>query len=400
MAAGRDRKRRIRVLRVIARLNIGGPAIHTILLTAGLDPDRFESTLVTGVEAAHEGNMLALAEEKGVQPLVVPQLGRELHPLKDLATVLRLRRLMRRVRPDIVHTHTAKAGAVGRTAAKLSGVPVIVHTFHGHVFHSYFGPAKTKFFLFIERRLARMSDAIVAVSEKQREEMAGYGVAPIEKIHVIPLGFDLAPFERPAAGVFRKELGLGAGEKLVGIVARITAVKNHELFLDAAALVKERVPAARFVIVGDGELRSRIEQRARDLDLEDSVILTGWRSDLPEIYADLDVLALTSLNEGTPVSVIEAMASGCPVVSTRVGGVPDLVDEDVTGLMAGSGDARGLAEAIARLLTEPDLARRIADSARTFALERFRVERLVADVQKLYEELLRAKGVGKHLSGG
>lgn len=386
----------IRVLRIIARLNIGGPAIHTILLTSRLNPNRFESTLVSGVEAPHEGNMLDLAAAENVQPIVVPQLGRELSPLRDVVTTWQLWRLVRRHRPHVVHTHTAKAGAVGRVAARLAGVPVIVHTFHGHVFHSYFSPAKTRFFLAIERWLARFTDAIVAVSDRQRQEIAGYGVAPMEKIRVIPLGFDLSPFENPPRGRFRAELGLSEDVPLVGIVARLTAVKNHELFLEVARLVKEQVPPAHFVIVGDGELRAQLENSARRRGLAESVIFTGWRNDLPQVYADLDVLVLTSLNEGTPVSVIEAMATGRPVVATRVGGVPDLVEDGTTGLLRDSGDAAGVAEAVKAFLADDELRGRVSQEAREVAMEQFRVERLVADMESLYSELLRPGPLPSH----
>jgi len=385
---------RIRVARVIARLNIGGPAIHTILLTAGLDPARFESLLITGVEAEHEGNMLDLAAAKGVQPLVIPDLGREISPWRDLRTLWMLYRLFRRWRPSIVHTHTAKAGTVGRLAAWLAGVPIVIHTFHGHVFHGYFGPQKTRAFIYIEWVLARLSDRIVTVSEGQRTELAGYGIAPLDKIAVVPLGFELDELFhcQPHRGELRAELGLAADTPLVGIVARLTAVKNHHLFLKAARLIAQEEPGTRFLVVGDGELRDELETRTRELGLEEQVLFLGWRSDMPRIYADLDVVALTSRNEGTPVSLIEGMAAGVPVVSTAVGGVPDIVADGVCGYLVPPDDAAALARAIVALLRDKEKAQAMGQAGRQVVKARFSAERLIGDVERLYIQLLSEKG--------
>jgi len=384
-------KGKTRVMRVIARLNIGGPAIHTILLTAGLDAARFESTLVTGVEEAYEGNMLDLAAQKGVQPLVIPELGREINPLKDWVTLLKLYRLFRDRRPHIVHTHTAKAGTVGRMAARLAGVPVIVHTFHGHVFHDYFGPLQTRVFIGIERLLASLSDRIVTVSDGQRRELADYGVASRDKIAVVPLGFELDALLNcePLRGQLRWELGIPDGTALVGIVARLTAIKNHRLFLDAARLIVEAGQAAMFLIVGDGKLRADLEAYVAELKLAERVIFTGWRRDLPRIYADLDVVALSSLNEGTPVSLIEAMAAAKPVVATRVGGVSDVILDKESGYLVQSEDAEGLARGILDLLRAPDRAREMGLAGRVAVHPKYASETLLANIEKLYLELLR-----------
>ncbi len=381
---------KIRVMRVIARLNIGGPAIHTILLTGGLDPARFESTLVTGVEAVYEGNMLDLAAQKGVQPLVIPQLGREVNPLRDWVTLMKLYRLFRDQRPHIVHTHTAKAGTVGRLAARLAGVPIVVHTFHGHVFHDYFGPLQTRVFIGTERFLAALSDRIVTVSEGQRQELADYGVASLDKIAVVPLGFELDAFLNCESlrGQLRRELGISKEMALVGIVARLTPIKNHRLFLDAARLVVEAGQAAMFLVVGDGELRAELEAYVAELGLAERVIFTGWRRDLPRIYADLDVVALSSLSEGTPVSLIEAMAAARPVVATRVGGVSDVVLDKKSGYLVQSKDGGGLARGILDLLRAPDRAREMGLAGRAAVHPKYASETLLANIEKLYLELL------------
>jgi glycosyltransferase involved in cell wall biosynthesis len=382
---------RTRVARIIARLNIGGPAIHTILLTAGLDPVRFESILVAGVEAVYEGNMLGLAAQKGVQPLIIPQLGREINPLKDWGALVKLYRLFRDWRPHIVHTHTAKAGTIGRLAARLARVPVVLHTFHGHVFHDYFGPLQTKVFLGIERFLASLSDRIVTVSEGQRRELAAYGVASLDKITVVPLGFELDALLNCESlrGQLRRELGIAEGTALVGIVARLTAIKNHRLFLDAARLIVETGQEAMFLVVGDGELRAELEAYVAELGLVERVIFTGWRHDLPRIYADLDVVALSSLNEGTPVSLIEAMAAAKPVVATRVGGVFDVVLDKRSGYLVQSKDTEGLAGGILDLLRAPDRAREMGQKGREAVHLRFTAQTLITNIERLYAELLR-----------
>jgi len=381
---------------VIARLNVGGPAIHVINLNTGLDPARFESILVTGTENPGEGTLLDLAMARGIRPIVIPQIVAEatLKP-RDLKALIALYQLLRRERPHIVHTHTAKAGFVGRLAARLAGVPTVVHTYHGHVLHGYYSPRTTWVLRRMERILGLLTSRIIAVSEQVKRDLVDYRVARAEKISVIPLGFDLKPFLDSAMhrGSFRREMSLDNGSPLVGIVGRIFPIKNHRLFLDAAARIAAAVKATRFVIVGDGALRQQMEEYAAQLGIADRVIFTGWRRDLPRIYADLDALVVSSNNEGTPVSAIEAMAAGCPVVATCVGGLPDLIDNDQTGYLVPRGDAPALAAAVQRLLRDRDVARRIGETARARVAERFPAERLVADIERFYRDLLAQKGI-------
>jgi len=381
---------KVRVLRVIARLNVGGPAIHATLLSERLDPSRFHSLLVSGAESATEGNYLALHGRRIEGLHVVPELGREIHPARDVATVLRLRRLMARFRPDIVHTHTAKAGAVGRVAAWLARVPVIVHTYHGHVLQGYFSPARTRAFLAVERGLARVTDGILTVSEQVRREILGFGIGAPERVSVLPLGLDLEPFLGcdGLRGSLRAELGIGPAAPLVGIVARLVPIKRHEDFLAAAALVAARVAACRFLIVGDGERRAELEALAHRSPVADRVAFLGWRSDLDRVYADLDLAVLCSANEGSPVSLIEAMAAARPVVATSVGGVPDIVEHDVTGLLVPARDSDALAGAITTLLADPDRREQMGHAARKRAYPAYSSERLVTDVEQLYLHLL------------
>ncbi len=385
--------RPIRVMRIIARLNVGGPALHVVLLTERLAPPNFESLLVCGQVGPHEGDMTYLLEARGITPHVIPQLGRALSPWRDAVTLLKLWRLMRRWRPDVVHTHTAKAGFVGRVAAWLAGVSVRVHTFHGHVFRGYFGPLQTRLFLALERLTARLSDRLITISPRLRDELVEtYRIASAEKFAVVPLGLELRPYlETPRGeGVFRARYGIPPRAPLIGIVGRLVPIKNHALFLRAAALLRRRLTEAHFVVVGDGELRAALEAQAAALGLGDAVTFTGFLRDLRPVYSDLDVLVIASENEGTPVSIIEALAAGVSVASTAVGGVPDLLRDGERGHLAPVGDAHALAEAILAAYTERDPARQ--EALRQAIGAEYGAERLARDLATLYRQLLRAKG--------
>jgi glycosyltransferase involved in cell wall biosynthesis len=383
-----------RVVRVIARLNVGGPAIHTVLLTHLLNPDRFASTLVTGRVSASEGDMSHLAAEYGVAPTIIPELGREIRWQNDLIVLWKLYRLMRQLRPTIVHTHTAKAGMLGRAAAKLAGVPIVVHTFHGHVFHSYFSRAKTRLFLGIERRLARLTDAIITLSSNQRREILAYGIGRPAAVRAIGLGLDLRQFVEQTGpnGALRHELDLAPETPLIGIVGRLVPVKGHRFFLEAAQQVLTHIPAARFVIIGDGELRPHLEQQAAALQIGDRVHFLGFRPNSPDLYADLNLVVLSSLNEGLPVTLIEAMASGKPVVATRVGGVPDLVRDGEAGAIAPPQNSPALAEAIVQMLQRPAADRAALGAAgRRSVYPRYHISTLVDNIAALYDELIAQK---------
>lgn len=387
------RDRRVRLLRVIARLNIGGPALQATLLTEKLDPSRYESLLVTGHEDRAEGNYLALHGKALEGCVVLPALRREIRATRDLVALRQLVALMRKFRPDIVHTHTAKAGMLGRLAARWCGVPVVVHTYHGHVLQGYFSPARTRLFLAIERWLADHTTRLLAVSERVKQELLALGIGRAERFDVLPLGLDLDGFLNAEAwrGEFRRELGCTEREILVGIVARLVPIKAHEIFLRAAAAIARRVPSSRFIVVGDGERRADLEALARQLELGDRVRFVGWRGDLHRVYADLDVVVLTSRNEGSPVSLIEAMAAARPVVATRVGGVPDLVEDGQHGLLVPADDVEALARAIEDVVSSPDRGRAMGEAGRKRVYPAFTAERLIADLDRLYTELLRRR---------
>lgn len=386
----------MKVLRIMDRLNTGGPAIHAVLLTKHMNPGgsapHWTTVLVAGQVGENEGSMEWLAEREGVRFLSVPSLGRELHPLKDLSTFWSLLQIIRAERPDVVHTHKSKAGTLGRLAARLCGVPVIVHTFHGHVLHGYFSEAKSKVFRLIERAMAVLSHRIIAVSPKVKEDLIRHGVAGAEKIGVVYLGLDLKRFEQAArnAGGLRAELGLTPQTPLIGLVARLVPIKNVPLFLEAAKLILAERPDARFVVAGDGELRAELEALAGSLGIAEKVSFLGFRSDLERIYPDLDVLCLTSDNEGSPVSLIEGLAAGCAAVSTDVGGVTDVLEDGKCGALVPRGDAAALARAVLELVKNPAKRAALGEAGRLSA-RRFSIERLVVDLDNLYKSLLSVK---------
>jgi glycosyltransferase involved in cell wall biosynthesis len=389
------RGERIRILRVIARLNIGGPALHVVHLNAGLRA--FDSLLATGGEGPREGSMRDMATARGLRVETFPELGREIHPARDLAATWKLLRIMRREKPHIVHTHTAKAGFTGRIAARLAGAPVVCHTFHGHVLRGYFSPARSALFTLMERFCARLSDRLIVPSPLLKEELVELGVSRPERITVMPLGLELDRFARAAEGRrggFRAEIGALPGQKLVGVVGRLVKIKNLGLFIDAARIVHGQDPGVRFALVGDGDEREALERRARAAGMGDYMHFTGWRRDLERVYPDLDAVALSSDNEGTPVSLIEAMAAGRQVVATRVGGVPDILEHGRLGRLIPPGIAEALARGITEALHAPEEERlRTTREAQAVALARYSADRLVADMERLYVELLRAKGV-------
>ncbi|HSD65724.1 MAG TPA: glycosyltransferase [Vicinamibacteria bacterium] len=391
-ASGAEKGGVLRVLRIFSRLNIGGPSIHVILLSAGLRPLGYETRLVVGKEAPREGNMLALAAEKNVTCEAMAGLGREIAPLQDLRALVGLYRLMRAWRPEIVHTHTAKAGVLGRLAARAAGVPTVVHSYHGHVLRGYFSPARTALFRWLEARLATVTDALVAVSESVKADLVGLGIAPAARIRVIPLGLELGHLAGALPrGVLRREAGIPDAAPLVGMVGRLVPIKDVPTFLRAARIVRERRPDARFALVGDGAERPALESLCRELALDGKASFFGWRRDLEAVYGDLDVVVNASRNEGTPVALIEALAAAKPVVATRVGGTPDLLGDGERGRLVPPGEPDALAGAVLETLEDSEAARRRARAGREHVLARHSSDRLVRDVEALYRELRAAK---------
>jgi glycosyltransferase involved in cell wall biosynthesis len=388
----------VRVVRIITRLNVGGPSIQAMALSDRLTAHGFETLLVHGQLDAGEGDMRYLMPA-AVTARHLPSLRRPLAPVHDAIALAQLLDIMRDFRPQIVHTHMAKAGTLGRLAAAIYNRTAgrgrrarVVHTYHGHVLDGYFRAAKTKLFLAVERGLARATDRLVAISPTVRRQLVeDYHIGRADQYALVPLGFDLCAFaaiDDRARSSARGALDLEPAAHVVTTVGRLTAIKQQTLFLDVASRVAGADPSAVFVIAGDGDLRPTLEQQARSLGIADRVRFLGWRRDLPTIYAASDLVLLTSRNEGTPVMLIESLASGVPGVSTDVGGVRDVITSDAVGLTAADGDVSTLAAHVSALLDNPERRRQMGAAGRAFIVERYSLDRLVSDVDRLYQELL------------
>ncbi len=408
---------KIKVVRIIARLNIGGPAIQAIMLTECLASEEFASYLIAGKISEKEGDMIPYALERNVYPIIVPELGRDISGLNDVVAFIKLVKFLRKIQPHIVHTHTAKAGSLGRLAAFVARVPIKIHTFHGHVFSGYFGWGKTKVFILIERVLAILSDRILVLSGRQRQELVDvYRIAPSHKFQIVPLGFDLEPFFSLSGGTNRTQtvqddLSLLA----IGFIGRLVEIKNPFLalealrFLDSQAMAPEKkIPPIQLWIAGGGPLEGSLKEATQKERFAGGIRFLGWQRDMPQLYSSLDIVILTSLNEGTPVVLIEAMASGKPFIATEVGGVRDLmagVGEQVcgrnggqftvydNGILVSSQDAYGLADALEFLASDPEKRTAMGKAGREFAKAQFTKERLLKDIRSLYKDLLKAKGL-------
>ncbi|MBL0309084.1 MAG: glycosyltransferase [Bacteroidetes bacterium] len=392
-----------RVLRIINRLNLGGPTYNAAYLSKYLEPE-FETLLVSGMKDDAEESSEFIVKNLDLHPVYVPDMYRELHPFRDYKSYYKLRKLIEEFKPDIVHTHAAKAGAVGRLAASHSGVPVIIHTFHGHVFHSYFNPVKTRMFLEIERYLAKRTTKIIVLSETQKQELCdNYKVAPSEKFEIVPLGFDLRKFEEnqeEKRRQFRVEYNIADDEVAIGIIGRLVPVKNHDLFLKALKDVSLRTSKKiRAFIIGDGESRKSIEEKAINLGLKFSnndprepniLTFTSWIKNIDVSNAGLDIIALTSNNEGTPVSLIEAQASGRAIVSTKVGGIENIVIQNETALLSPIGDVRAFANNLFQLIENSERRNELAKNGNAFVREEFSYKRLCTDMRYLYHFLLNS----------
>jgi glycosyltransferase involved in cell wall biosynthesis len=399
--AGQGRGEPIRVLRVIARLNMGGPALHVAYLTAGLAERGYETTLVAGEISRGEESMAFVAERLGVPVVTVSELGREISPLRDAIATLRLARLIRRERPHILHTHTAKAGALGRLAALLAGPnanPIVVHTFHGHVLRGYFGPVSQRLFKLVETLLARTTDALVAVSPEVRDDLVALGIAPRERFAVVRLGIELdarVALDGNDRERARLLLGVPPERFVIGWIGRMTGVKRTGDVLLALRELRARGVDATLCMVGDGPDREALEQQAHELGIARHCLYLGYQEKVAGWFAALDAMVLPSANEGTPVTAIEALASGRPVVATRVGGVPDVVRDGQDGFLVDVGDVSALADRLATLAADPELRRRMGEAGRERVLSRYAVDRLVDDVDRLYRALLLSAGPGR-----
>ena len=385
----------IKVLRIINRFNLGGPTFNAALLTRYLDDD-FETLLIGGVPDEGETDSLHILEKYDVKPIIIPELIRNPNPVSDRKAYRKIKAIIEEFKPDIVHTHASKAGVLGRKAAISCGVKTIVHTYHGHVFHSYFGKFKTHLIKSLERNLAKKSSGIVAISNLQKEELVKkHRICAADKVNVIPLGFDLSSFlqDNPTKRAqVRNDYNIEAGDVAIAIVGRLAPIKNHSFFLKVIEqLLEKGVLNIKVFIVGDGSERELIEKMSNSLNKKfgKKITLTSWVFDIATFNKGMDIICLTSDNEGTPVSLIEAQASGLPVISTDVGGVRDIVLDGESGFITKLGDIETYVEKL-RLLVENEKQRvKFAAKGRDFVTSRFNYERLAKDISAYYRELLK-----------
>lgn len=397
----------VKVLRIINRFNLGGPTYNAAYLTRYLSDYGFETKLVGGVSLESEADSTFILDQLGVNAEIIPEMQRSLNPLNDRKAYVRIKEIIKEFKPDIVHTHASKAGTLGRLAAIQQKVPVIVHTFHGHVFHSYFSGATTSIFKKIEQYLAARSSKIVAISNKQLIELSDeFNIAPRDKFQVIPLGFDLSRFRNDLSEKrmeFRAKWDLKPDDFVISIVGRLVPVKNHKLFIESFAKLKSKSSKpVKALIVGDGELREALIKHCELLNLkvrsngtpvpDADVIFTSWIRDVDEVYAGSELAALTSFNEGTPVSLIEALAAGTPVVSTKVGGIQDVVTHNKTGLLVPTDNVLAFTKGMEKLLVDDVMRHDMSIKAKASINGQFSYNRLVDDTAKMYNRLLQEVG--------
>lgn len=387
-----------KILRIINRFNLGGPTYNAAYLTKYLEPD-YETLLIGGQHDESEKSSMHILDNLGLKPIIIPEMQRSLNPYKDQIAFKKIQNIIKEFKPDIVHTHAAKAGALGRRAAYKMGVNQIYHTFHGHVFHSYFGNFKTRIFKEIEKNLAKKSTKIIAISEIQKSELSKiHKICPENKIEVIPLGFDLERFNTDKDSKrkeFRKKWNLKEKEIAIGIIGRLVPIKNHKFFIDAIqeVLKNSKVPIRAF-IVGDGEEKQNIINYIKNKNLDFSLNynpatfhLTSWIKEIDRVNSGMDIICLTSLNEGTPVSLIEAQASGKPIVSTKTGGIENIVLENKTALLSEKNDLHNFSKNLLSLVNDSNKRKLFSK----FGLEKskdFHYNQLVNNIKNLYENKL------------
>lgn len=386
-------KEKIKVAEVVTRLDWGGSPDIVRITCKYLDRESYDIKLVTGPTKYPSERTNRFLKEMDGRVVEIPYLTRNVHPIKDILALFALYSVFRREKFDIVHTHTAKAGALGRMAARFAGVRVIVHTPHGHNFYGYFGPMASMFILWIERFLTRFTDRIIALTALEKRDYEAFNVAGPDKVSLIYQGLEiekLASAEGDRLKV-REELGLKPDDKVVGMIARLEPIKGSLYFVEAAGYVAEKFPHVKFVMVGEGSLRGEIEKKIAALGLKEKFILTGWRDDVRRILSAFDIMALASLNEAVGIVLIEAQAEGVPVVATNVGGIPEIIKDGETGLLVAPADPEGLARAISSLLADDKKAKAMSLAGVEWVKGRFEAKNMADEVAALYLDLLRKK---------
>jgi glycosyltransferase involved in cell wall biosynthesis len=389
-----SKNRKIKVLRIINRFNIGGPIYNAVLLSAFM-PEEYETLLIGGMPEVNEANSLYIAEKYGVSPVLISEMQREPNLINDNKALKKIKEIIRTFQPDIVHTHASKAGALGRKAAFDCGVPIVIHTFHGHIFHSYFSWWKTSLYQLIERRLSKKTTGIIAISAIQKNELSlKYKICHPSKIQLIPLGFDLSPFNenlKEKRELTRNSYALEESNIAVAIIGRLVAIKNHQMFLDIIDKVNQKTSKkVVYFIVGDGEESLTIQESIKPLKEKGMDIrMTSWIKDIATFNAGMDIICLTSKNEGTPVSLIEAQAAGIPIIATNVGGIKDIILKDKTGYIVDKDDIDGFSEKLWELIENENKRQLMSQNGWSFVEEKFQYPNLIKNMDEYYKSLLK-----------
>lgn len=381
--------RKIKVLHIITRLNVGGARQVAVSIVTGLDKNRFDITLISGPQDFN----IDMGYKQNIDIVIIPDLVRQINPIKDLKALVKLYFFIRKNRFDIVHTHTSKAGILGRIAAKLAGVPIIFNTPHGGIFHSIFYGPKTIFLLSkFENFVAHFTDKIITCSKNEKKDFLEHKIASDDKYITMYWGIRQDNFIKTYDSISkRRELGIPADAILIGNIARLVPQKGHIFCLEAFKMLVDRFSKAKLLIVGDGVLKSNIEAKIKELNLNNKVIMTGYRNDVPEILSAIDISLHTSIWEGTPIAVIEAMMMVKAIVATKVGGIPELIEDGVTGILIPPYDKQAFVDAITTLINDKTLAKRIGETAHQYAKEKFTLESMIENTTKLYNSFIESK---------
>lgn len=388
---------KIKVLRIINRFSIGGPSFHAIILTKHVG-EEFETKLIGGVPDEGEADSFYVLDSYQVNAITIPEMRRSLNLFSDIKSYFKIKQFIKEYQPDIVHTHASKAGALGRIAAYTSGVKTIVHTYHGHVFHSYFGRLKTEIYKFVERFLAKKSTGIIAISESQKNELSDvYNICPKEKIQVIPLGLFLDPFSKNSLEkkqISRKNLGIQENEVVIGLVGRLAPIKDHGYFLQVIKRIMTiSDKKIKVFIVGDGVEMDNVKAQVDEINEKypELIHLTSWVKEMAPMYHAFDIVCLSSKNEGTPVTLIEAQAAGLPVISTDVGGVRDIIEDQQTGFVVPKSDINQYVQKLTMLIESKELREQFGEQGKTKILEKYQYQRLVKDMEGYYRSLMEKR---------
>ncbi|MDY6853501.1 MAG: glycosyltransferase family 4 protein [Thermodesulfobacteriota bacterium] len=391
-----------KILHIITRLDKGGSAENTLLTALELNKDEYDVVLVKGLSLESEMSSmenesldkgLRQAEYANVKLITIPSLIRRISPLVDLKALFKLYRVIRKEKPLIVHTHTSKAGILGRLASLFARVPIVVHTPHGHIFYGYYGKIKTKLFVFLEKIMASITDKMITLTEGEKQEHIQFNVAKPHKFVVIPSGVRIENLIKNnyMADELKTKMGIPSTDSIVGTIGRLVEVKGHRYFIDAARLVLDKIPKVTFMLVGDGHLMEGLTHQSSSIGIKEKVIFTGWRSDIPHLINLFDIFVLPSLNEGMGRVLVEAMAMRKPIVASSVGGILDLVKDGSNGILFPQGDTDAMAEAIIKLLMDKELAKKMGEEGKKRVYPAYELSIMIKSIEQLYKQLLKRK---------